>query len=242
MSVLKGASLDPKAEVIQSATFFDDFFSYLSGGLFTSVAGSSGTSAADDTLGVDAILYTTAATLNDAQGIKTTKANFLPTSGVGMYCESAMTYANQATNNAAVYFGFASSSTFNNTSVLHPAASGSYCAIYKLASDVTWRCITCGNGVIAADELSSNVACTDGSYKMRIDITNFDGLNAQVTYLVNDVVLRDSKNNIIYHKLPYASLVKMMVVDLVQAGSANAQTKQTHYITAGKFRNLSLSF
>lgn len=238
MTVMKQAALHPQANLNQSSMLFDDFYNYTTTGLWTTVASSSGSTVADDTLGADQLLVTTAASTNDAQGYKSTKSNFLPTSGIGMYAETYFTYANAATNNAAVYFALASSSTFNGNANAKPAASGSYISIYKLNGDTQWRTICCCNGVNAGDTQAGNAICTDGSYTLRIDVVNFDSSYAQIVYKVNGVTLRDSNGLQIVHKLPYASLVKMMILGLCQSGAGGAQTMKVDYTTGGKFRNI----
>lgn len=243
IGVLKTAQPDPKGANWQSSTFFDDFYNYTTANLWTTVAGSSGTSAAYATGGVDKILFTTAATDNDVQGIITTKLGFNPyvTPNVqGMFCETLMDVVNQATTTANVAFGFSSTSTFLASNGAVPSASGSRAVIFKLDGEAVWR-VQSSNGAVQVTNTTTMTA-VDGQYLLRIDVFAFDLLNFGVSYKVNGAILNDATTGQpIIHKLPITSLADMGVVALVKAGSANVQLQYHDYITAGKARLINYS-
>lgn len=236
MSVLKTANLHPQALINQSSVLFDDFYNYTTANLWTSVAGSSGTSVAT---APDKILFTTAATDNDLQGIRSTLAPFTYTSGVAMLAETYCTVLNQATTTQNLFFGFSSTTTLTSTNGAVPTASMTNALIMKLDGEAYWRVQT-SNATAKSNNLSTTPA-TDGNYILHLDVFNFDGLNAGVSFSVNGVALLDSVTGLqIVHKVPYQSAAAMYVIALTQAGSANVQLQSHDYITASKFRGISI--
>lgn len=240
-NITGNAVLHPQATLNQGSMLFDDFYAYTSGNLWTTAAGSSGTSAADDTGGVDQILFTTAATLNDYQGIITTKKNFLFANGVGYYSEAYVNYTSQSANNVSFASGFASVGTIFASSTADPSASYSGAIIYRLAGDTNWRCQS-SNGSTKTTSTAVQSPCADGYHVLRIDVVSKDANNCKIIYQVDNTPLRDSNNIIIQHTVAYASLVKMGLFDAVVAGSANAQTAAVDYHTGGKNRQLLQGF
>ncbi len=238
MSVLKTANLHPQATIYSTSCLFDDFYNYTSANLWTTVAGSSGSSVAT---APDNILLTTAATDNDLQGIKSTLQAFTYTSGQAMLVESVVNFTNQSGNNANIFFGFSSTTSLTSTNGAVPTASMTNALIMKLDGEAFWR-VQSSNATAKSNNLSTSPAGGAGSYLLHIDVINFDGLNAGVVFSVNGVALLDSVTGMqILHKVPYASVAAMNVVAMVQAGSASVQTATYDYVTASKFRNLTLS-
>lgn len=236
MAVLRTANLHPQALINQSSCLFDDFYNYTTANLWTTVAGSTGTSVA---VVPDRILLTTAATNNDVQGVRSTLASFNLVSGVAMLAETYMTVVNQASANANVFFGFMSTTSLSSTDGSVPAASYTGAIIYKLDGEAVWR-VQSSNGSAKTNNIT-NIPAVDGNYILHIDIFNYDNLNAGVSFSVNGVALLDATTNLqIIHKVPYAAAANMFVAALTQAGSANAQLQYHDYITASKFRNISL--
>lgn len=226
--------LSPQLQVVLTSSLYDDFFNYQTGGLFTSAPIGAGTVAADDTGGTDQLLLTTAGTGTDGTFVKTTKQNFLFTDGQPMYCQSKITYANQATTNAWVGFGFASTNVLTITSGLIPTASYSGALVFKQKGSTVWSVQT-SNGSTKQNS-DSNVVATDGSYTLSVEVNKYDGTYASVSFLVNGIQLTDVNNVGIKHKVAYASLVKMGIIAGTQEGSANAQTLKVDYIAGGKLR------
>ena len=244
MGVQKSAVADPKFSVLSAATLFDDFFNYSTGGLFTSLATGAGSSAADDTAGVDDLLCTTANSADDIQGVVTTKANFLPVADQGIWGVGVVKVSSVATRSAAIYFGFFSATPQAGQADAVPAASYSGAIIYALEGDTNWRTQSSNAGT--KNNHTSTLPVVEGRYnELRIDIVNWDGLNAQVTYNVNGQTLMDSNypNQPIVDKVAYASLVKMKLGAFVQRshGTSGAQAASIDCLTASKAR-LSLAY
>ncbi|HEX4000231.1 MAG TPA: hypothetical protein VHX65_16890 [Pirellulales bacterium] len=246
MPIASQAAPDPKLANEQSATLFEDFFNYVDAGLFTkySVDGSgttawSGTAIDTNSGASDTILSTTAATAWDGEGIYQTDANLLPIAAnpcvyAECYCHVVGVHAS---GSAMQFFGLASAHAILPTSNVDPSASYSGAIIYKLSGDSYWRVQT-SNGN-AKTTVVSNMPVVEGANKFRIDVTGFDGNNCQVTFKVNNQLLKDSNNLVIAAVVPYASLAKMGLLWLVESDTnAAAQTGQLDYIASGRFRSL----
>ncbi len=242
MSVVKCGLLHPQATLYQTSSVFDDFYSYTSTQAWTSVASAGGSTVATGTGGVDALLCTTAATANDYQGFASTNTNFLFTSGVGMSAECILTFANQSSNNAAVAFGFSSSTAIApaaTTSAISASYSGA--VIYKRGGEAVWRVQS--SNATAKTENVSQLRAVDGTFQLRIDVTNYDALNAKVTFTINGQVVVDATSGLgVSQKVPYSALAAMKILGYNQAGASSAQAIQFDYVTASKNRNFVLTF
>ncbi len=238
MSVLKTADLHPQGEINQSSVFFDDFYNYVTtqGGWATAPAGSGSVAL---TTGNDSVTLTTAATLNDFEGIRTTGANWTFTSGQGMYAEAYITSASHATNGVQEAFGFASSSTLGLTVANSTPTVACGALIFKASGKTVWSVYTSCNSVATVKD--STATAVDANYLLRIDVFNFDGLNAGVSFSVNGAVLRDSTGLAIIQKVPYASVAAMYGVAQVGAVGSNAEALVVDYAMFGKNRLISVN-
>ena len=242
MGVQSSAEADARFNNVPSATLFDDFFNYTTAGLFTTLAKAAGTTAADDTGGVDNILVTTAATASDYQGLTTTKANFLLTAGQSLWAAARASYTSYSpgANSAGVYFGFWSSTPAVTDSTTTPEVSYTGAIIYALSGDTAWRTQS-SNGATKTNHLSTLAIVEGVMHQFRIDIINWDGSNAQVTYSVDGQTLMDTNypNKQIIDKVAFTSAVKMKLGMYWMAGKnagSNAQTGSIDYLTGSKAR------
>lgn len=241
MSITSNAVLHPQLTLNQGSMVFDDFYAYTSGNLWTTAAGSSGTAAADDTGGVDQVLLTTAATLNDYEGVITTKKNFLFANGIAYYSEAYVNYTSQSSNNVSFASGFASAGTIFASSTADPSGSYSGALIYRLSGDTNWR-VQSSNGSTKTTSTAANMSCADGYHVLRIDVVARDAANCKVLYSVDNHVLTDINNIIIQHTVAYSALVKMGLFDAVVAAGSNVQTAAVDYHGGGKYRQLLQGF
>lgn len=217
----------------RTALLQNDFFNYTSGNEFTTVS-ATGTAALDDTGGTSNLLLTTAGTLDNYCGVKTTAQPFLPAVGNPMFVASRFKYTNQATNNASVSFGMASSSNLGITSPGDPTTSMSAILLYKRSTSTVWTLMVSNAGT--KSHTDSNISAVDGTYDLRLDVNDFDSANCEVAPFVNGFQLTDINNIPIKLTLAYASLAKMNMVFLIQAGSGNAQTAYVDYVCSGQLR------
>lgn len=223
---------NPFLNLDRTEFIFDEFNNYTTAGLWTTVAGSSGTTAMA-TDGSSTIVCTTAATAHDIQGFRTTNKLFLPAVGIPHMCKARVIYASQATNNAGVAFGFMSTTTLSLTTT-DPSASFSGAILYKLEGGTTWNLMT-SNG--STKKIGQGTApATDGTYDLEIQINDHDGTQCEVVGVVNGLQLTDSNNLPIKLMLPYASLAIQYLAGFVDAGSANVQTASFNYAGSAKLR------
>ncbi len=240
MSVLRTANLHPQATIYTTSALFDDFYNYTTANLWTTAPAGSGSVVAT---APDNAVITTAGTDNDAEGIRSTLAAFSYTSGIAMLCETDIQWINQSGSNANIFFGFSSATALTSTNGSVPTASMTNALIMKLDGEAFWRVQT-SNATTKTNNLSTTPAggSATQSYLLHIDVFNFDALNAGVSFSVNGVPLLDSVTGLqIVHKVAYQSAAAMYLVCIAQAGSANAQILNVDYMTASKFRGLSLS-
>ncbi len=144
-----------------------------------------------------------------------------------------------AAGSGIFYFGLSSTKVIATTGTAgDPTASYSGAIIYRLSGDTGFRTQS-SNGSAKTTHNALNYPSADGTWKLRIDIADWDALNCQVTYKVNNTQLKDSNGLIIADVLPYASLAKMGLLWLVESdANASAQTGQLDYIGGGRFRSL----
>lgn len=236
MAVKYAISQGPFLDHQREEYLVDEFNNYTSGGLWTTVAATSGTAAQDDTAGSSKILLTTAASAaGDFVIVKSTKAVFLPAVGRPGFAASRLTYANAATTTGVPLFGISSATTLTMTSGLDPAASYSGAVIYKRAGDTVWS-VQSSNGSTKTTT-QTNVPGTDGSYDLRIDWQDRDGVNAEVCYTIGGQLATDVNNKPIKHLVAFASLVKMLLIVGVQTSSTSAQTCYFDYAMCGQLRS-----
>lgn len=247
--------LDPKGAQSQDVTFFDDFLSYATAGLFTTTAANSGTVAWDGTaLGSngqgDNVLLTTGTTQWNFAAIATTNALFLPVnSAAAMGCECVINWTSQASNNAAIFFGFMSTTSVPASASTPPTASYSGAIIYRLNGDTQWRLQT-SNGSTKNDYITqkSDFLCADGTYNLRVDFMPYSGSSQSVgtgtqcfaQFSINGVQVVDSNNILKQLPVDYASLAAMKVAAIAQVTVTGtvSQAARVDYIQANKSRGL----
>lgn len=239
MSVLQTAMLHPQANIFNTSCLFDEFYNYTSGNLMTTDTTNSGTVVASSALGVapDSILLTTGTTIGNYVGVHSTLASFIMTSGIGMFCEEIINWTDYSSLSTDILFGFASALVTSTAGAI-PTTSYSGAMIQRLAGSNVWSTQS-SNGSAKTNHISTTPANGAGSYQLRVDIFNYDSLNAGVAYRVNGVNLIDNQTNLpILDKIPYASIAAMNIYSTIQTSVADAQLAYVDYITASKFRNL----
>lgn len=249
--------LDPRGQQSQDVTFFDDFLSYVDGGLFTVAdSGAAGSSAWDGTAlgangrGHNLLLTTKTTTQWDYYSIATTNALFLPVAtGAAMGCEAVLKFTSQAANNGMIYFGFMSTVAIPAGSNVVPTASYSGAIVFRLSGDTQWRVQT-SNGTTKTNytTVGSDFACADGQYCLRVDFMPFsgssvaaqNGVSCFAQFSINGVQVKDANNFLVQQSVLYASLAAMKVGVIAQAASANAQTCLVDYIQGNVSRGLTI--
>ena len=227
----------------------DDFLWFISPHLWTASSAGGGTSPAYDTANVNpggCVKFVTGAGAGQESMLGTTQAPFLFAAGKPLECECLLNYAEQATNKAAIAFGFGdviATTGFmtSNGTVLVGTFSGAI--IYKLAGETVWRC---GVSIGTTNVLSKSNTTAGAAgpvivgqqlnfQKLRIDIEASHDAAGQVTvtYFVNDVQLTDSVTGLkIAHTIAYSGATAMKVGVYSVAGAATSEIAYVDYINA----------
>jgi len=117
---------------------FDHFNNYTSGQLWTS-GGASGTVANNDGDG-GILTLTTGAVQSQSAWVATTRNNWTFVAGKPMLFQTAINYTEAATNQAAIFVGWAVTMNGILTNVTGvPNANTSACGIYKRPGETLWR-------------------------------------------------------------------------------------------------------
>lgn len=220
-----------------------DFLNFATGtDGWTSLVVDAGTSVASGDTRGGVVILTTAATDNNEAMIRSTNELFLPTAGRPSFCRARINLTEVNTDDANFFFGFASAAgadllVDNGGGV---RTTGSIFCIYKIDGGTVWRCTT-RNASDVTDTISTMAnAMTTGTYQeLEIRIEEFTTAQCVVTFLVDGVYLRDntSFNNVITHRVAYASLEEMnFVAAYIKAGSANSETPRTDWAIAAQAR------
>lgn len=233
-SPLKNASIHPQLNIWQTSAVFDDFYVYSSGsgGWTTSPSGSAAL-----ITGSDYLRLTSNGADNNPVGIRSTQQAFYLQPGRGQYAEAYVHLVNQSSNNSNIAFGFSSDTSLGITDGAAPSTSMTSCLLLKLDGEAYFRAFS-SNAATNTSTLSQTLA-PDGFYCLRVDVFNYDSLNAGVSFSVNGYPLKDSNGVGIIHKVAWLNAANMYAIIQTQGGSANAQSLDIDYASAGKNRLVS---
>lgn len=234
VGVLRTARPHPQGVVNQSSTFFDDFYSYASGGDWTSVDSNTGGTIAWSSK--SKVTITTGGVDNYTMTLRSTNKNYTVVQGQGLWTEAYLSFTNQASNNANILFGFASVTALGVTDGIDPSVSYSGMLLYKLDGGTQWKFQTSNGSTKTTSQ--SNASAADGSYLLRIDLVPFDDNYLQAIPMVNGQMLLDSNGVQILHKVAYSALADMYLIVQAAAGSGNAQTCIVDYVESSFSRPL----
>lgn len=174
---------------------------------------------------------------NDEAALRSTNELWLPLSGKPILGQALVQYAEAATNAANVFFGFASAAgadllVDNGGGV---RTSGSIFGIYKVDGGTVWRAHS-RNGATSTDSVSTTTAGGSAAQKLQVVVGDFDGVNCQAVFKVDDVYLKDANGQVIRHFSPLASATEMNLVAYVKQGTAAGETLNVEYLYAHQLR------
>ncbi len=217
----------------------DDFLSYDSGGLWTNLAADAGvTGFAEGDARGGRITGATGATDNNEIAIRTTNELFLMEASHPLWGAGRIQYAEANTDDANVAFGFANAIGANLLvdDGAGPKTTGNYALIYKVDGETVWRCRS-RNGTQTTDNTSSTTAGGTAFQELEIEIVEYSTTQCQVVYKVDGAYLRDTNTNeVISHRLDYASATEMHLGVYLKAGGANSETLVVDWLAAGQVR------
>lgn len=211
----------------------DHFASFATGGVWTDVSADTGaTVAGTDAVG-GVVALTTGATDNNEALLKTTQElfKFDPDKDIsGLF---RVQFAEAATDDANVAVGFADGpdTDFLADDGAGDAINASGAIIFKLDGETVWRCATKNNSVTT--ETQSTTTAGGSAYQLlEIRVTRRDSASVWVSFLCNNVPLRDSNNIDIKHAVATASATEMDCRAYNKAGGANSEVLNVDLIIA----------
>jgi len=190
----------------------DDFFWYVTAHQWTSLAADTTPTltVGDAVNGVLALFTDT--TDNNEVAVRTTAELFKFGTLRQIYGRGKLQYAENDTNKANVFFGFASAIGANLLvdNGAGPRVTGDILAIFKVDGGTAWKCISQTNGT-AVTSTSTTTAGGSAAQVLEIDcVDSDDGVNMIATFKVDGIPLRDSTTGlIIKHTVLIASATEM---------------------------------
>lgn len=219
--------------------FFDDFEWYISPHRWTALAADAGSSVA---VGASAaggtVVLTTGATDNNEAAVATTNSPFKMADDKPLLFESRLQYTEANVDDANVFAGFANS--LNSADMLvdngaGPKTNFSGAGIYKIDGETVWRCVS-SKGASQTITQSTKTAGGSGAQTIRVEIQPVDGVNAEVTFYIDDDPLKDLNGLVIKHTVAFASAVAMQSGVYVKAGGANSEIVNVDYVAVYQLR------
>lgn len=221
--------------------FFDDFTWFVTAHNWTSLVADATTSIAVNDGAKGIVTMTTGATDNNEVGLFSTKEVFLIAANKPILGEARIQYAEAATDDANVAFGFADAIGAN---LLVDDGAGakttfSGALIYKVDGGTVWKCIS---SLSTTQTISTSTQTAGGSVDqvLRIEIRPVSSTIAEVSFFCDGVPLYDvaitNRQQPIKHNLTYTSATEMMVGAYVKAGGATSEVLKVDYIAAYQLR------
>lgn len=217
---------------------FNDFNNFATGtDGWTSLAADVGTSVAagDNRAGVVAL--TTGATDNNEAAVRTTQELFLFLADTDLYGRGYLQFAEAATDDANVFFGFASALAADTLADNGggPRTTGCVAGIYKVDGGTVWRAIT-RNGTGTTDSVSTTTAGGAAYQCLEVECHEVDGVNMDVVFRVNGSLLKESNGLVIMHKVAIAGATEMNFGVYAKAGGATSEVVSVDYLYAHQRR------
>ena len=223
----------------QQFGFFNDFFEFVTGDLFTSLAAdATATVAVTDAHGGVLAIYTDATNNNEA-AVKTTKEVFKIAANRQLVAEARIQYSEANTDDANVMFGFMDAVGANAMvdDGGGPKASYSGAVFYKVDGGTNWNVQAADGATKTSAELTATNSLTKtaqaaggSSYKtFRIEIYAISSTQVEVSFFIDGV-------HVYKITTTYANATEMQVFVYAKAGGANAETVNVDYLSAYSIR------
>lgn len=223
----------------RSFGFFDDFFEFVSGDLWTDTSPDTGATVAVSDAAGGVLVLTTGGTDNNEAYCLTTKELFKFAADKPLVFETRLQYAEANTDDANVCCGFmdavGADSILDNGA--GPKASYSGAVFFKVDGGTRWNVETSLGGTQTTTELTAansldKTAKTAGgaSYQtLRIEVLPVSTTVAEVSFFVDGV-------HVAKHNLTYTSGTEMNAFVGVKAGGSNSEVVNVDYNAAYQVR------
>lgn len=217
----------------------DDFYSYATDGLWTTVASNGGGLAASDAAGGVLVFSPSDSTAgdNDEVYLKSTQEVFKFANNKPIQFEAMLQFAEASTNVGNVIVGLKDAVAAD--SILDtgggPAASYSGMVFYKVDGDLNWWV----ESSLAGTQITTrtNLVAGGAAYQLlRIEAVPVSSTVVEIAYLVNGVQCVDANGNKIKHSLTYTNATEMAVCVGLKNGTTTAETLLLDYVQAFQAR------
>lgn len=222
-------------------SIFDDFYHFVTGDDFTTVASDSGTVADSDAAGGVVILTPSDGTVanNDETYIKSTQEVFKFANNKPLVAEARLQFTEGNTDDVNIFFGvkdaIAADTLLDNGGGM--AASFSGACIYKVDGGTVWKCIT---SISTTQTISTSTATAGGSsyQKLRIEFTPVSSTQGRVAFFLDDAPLLDATTGKeIVHVFTYTNATEMNVGAGIKNGADTTdEALRIDYIAADQLR------
>lgn len=205
--------------------FFEDFFEYISGDMFTIVATDSGTVTAGDAAGGVLTLNPSDGTVvnNDETYIKGTKEVFLFAADKPLVFEARVKFTEGSTDDANILVGLANAVAANHLQDdgAGPPASYSGAVFFKVDGGTVWNCETSISTTQTTTELSAtnanNISKTaqtaGGAYQtLRIEFLPYSSTKADVRFYIDGTLVAR-------HDFTFTSATEMQICFGIKNGA-----------------------
>lgn len=221
--------IDP-LDLDDSAGYFDDYFSYNTGDMWTSLAADSGSSVAASDAHGGILILTTGGTDNNEAAAATTKAVLLPAQDRPVTSRHRAQFSNADSLAANVAMGMSNIFTANfitdNGAGLSADFSGA--VFFKKDQDTYWS-VASSNGTTQTITRTNITAGVASYAQFEVTIQPFSATQADVIFRYNGQIARDANGDPIKHTLTLTSLLAMKVGSYVKAGGSTTQTLNVDY-------------
>jgi hypothetical protein len=212
--------------------FFDDFFQYVSGDLWTLVTAVDGTATVLDAAGGKIAIASAAASAgNEDCYLKSNKESFKFAAGKPLFFEALVDFTEAATNQANVIAGVmdavAANALVDNGA--GPKASYSGAVFFKVDGGTVWQC---ESSIGASQDTTVTEVTAGGATPQRLAI-EFQPLTStvgEVRFFIDDVLVAK-------HSITFTSATEMQVILGVKDGDADdEETLNVDYVACYQLR------
>lgn len=220
-------------------SIFDDFAYYVDADLWTKLASDTNATVAHegDSGKTRLKLFTGDAVLNNEAAVRTTNEIFKFTANKAMVAEALIEFAESATDDAKVAFGFGDVIAANWITDAGAITATDAAVIWKTTDSTVWRFHTEINGSSTAS-VSTTTAGGSSPQTLRIEIVPRSATVFEARPYVDGVQLKDANNIPIKHDITLGTATDMEVGAYVKAGSGTSgqETLYVDYIYAAQVR------
>lgn len=222
----------------QKFELYDEFDSYTNADLWTALAADTNTTVAHEGPGRSRVkIFTGDAILNNEAAVATTNELFKYVAGKEIYGEGLIQYAESATNDANVAFGFVDALAANLITDALAITATDAALIFKTDGSTVWKFHTEINGV-STQSTSTTTAGGSAAQLLRIELIPVSATVYECRPYVDNMPLLDSNGVEIMHRITLGTATDMDFGVYCKAGTGTSgqETVYVDYLYASQVR------